>query len=197
MAPTPIGATHRLDFQVSVPGAKPHHFRIYCNAQSSIADPSGFDVLDVIGHGFTGATDAVEQVYTIIKPLYATTVTIGGIVLEQYAGGAWAFKANVGSSGPGTNTGAYQIAQQMTYVFRTTGNKKAKLVLMETSFPYIGHTVDLAGTGVDVLVAQEFLNTAHGHVGSWAESRGAGPMAGFVSITLDSNDKIRRERGVS
>ena len=197
LGPTPITATHRLELHVNVPGARDHLLRYYVNAVPS-GDPDGFN-FTAFGGGARSMSDAVGDILAILRPMWRNDVQIGNFVLQQYSAGAWLPVSSDTANGNGTSSNPTQATQQLTYSLRDSAGRPMRSILLETGFPaLIGKFLTMTALGGPWgAYGDSLVDHSVNHLGFFIRSRGGNFTGSVISAVLDSNDKLRRERGDS
>lgn len=194
--PSPIIASHRLEFTVSG-GTRPHKVRYFCDAVSS-SDPDGFDFL-IKGGGSVGMSAAITSLLAKLSPVWKTTQSIGNFILYQHLSGAYVPVAYDAASSPGSDTNPILVAAQLTLVMRGTSPRELikHIILESPETYYVGRFTDytLLPTAIKNYTA-DLLNTSAGHAGSWVRSRSGNFVSSFLAGTYCANKRIRRDAGV-
>lgn len=198
----PLTAEWRITFSISVAGLI-HKLRVYCAADVSILAASGYFVEDRTGIADIDAGDAAQAFWTSLRPLFKTTVSAPGWLLEHRVGSLWNPATSGTTTGAGTDTGSIFAASQMTVSLRTTDFNRVRIIVLESDLfdqgqKFYGYA-DLHAiapalaegiAGVDAIASGYF---------QWARSRNkklVNEGAPIVSTVFDLNDKVRRSRNV-
>lgn len=157
------------------------------------------------------ATDANDQVWTDALNDFVTTIswmfgggaTFADAILEHQTGGIYTTLATATPSFVSHVSGTPSLGWQTTWVFRDLLNKQVKLEFLEGYLQTLTHVgaVGAFGAGAPLSFLTEFLPThtlTHAPY-VWMVSRGNQYLntAPFVGLTVSTNKRIRRRRGLT
>jgi len=201
MPPTPISASGRVETRVLVAGLPAHKLRWWVNVSAFLSDPSVSQINDRTGTPIYSLNDVGLILLADLQPLYNVAVTISEFTLFQYVSGVFVPRStSSGASGSGTSSATTQVAEAATIEVRLESTKRAKFFVPETIFPNQGHYLTLPFTigGVSSLsdYAADLVNSSPSASGDFVVGRDGTPPASFISVTLDQNDRYRRDRGL-
>lgn len=194
MAPNPIACSHRISVPVVVAGLT-HMQRWFVKA---VAAGASWDLEHQLSANQSWKDDA-EHLLALVMANFHTSVAVGQLVLEEYAFGAYfPLEFYTPTADAGTNSGATQVASQVTWTFRDTLLRKAKLVWLESYMPQPSHVTSPGVFGapqapfIDDILSPSGDNDA----GFWLRSRSEVFLSTYVAMTSCENDKVRRARGL-
>jgi len=187
------GLLHRaVKYCLPVPGGVPGAF--------SLIDRTGGSVL--LSEAATGFADAFGF---LIGKGGAVNITFEQLVtLTQWQ----VLDSFIQTPQQGPTLANNSLGQQTTAVLRDTAAHEVKVVCLEGAAAYVGHTNTNLGLGVNV---QGFVDAHIGNISDdgaatgiypykWEVSRSAKYIAEFsavVGVTLSTNRKVRRRRGLA
>jgi hypothetical protein len=197
---TPLVSSRRITLTYVVLGLSHKHRHYAVNA-----DSGGIrQVLHRDGTTVISWTDAAQALWDAIRQVLDNTVPAATALLEDRSGTLWLPTASATLSNAGQVSGVVNIASQITTVLRDTTFKKIRSIVLEHDEGYVGHsatghTISSAVTsmvsaldGTVVSPAETPFNWIVGRSENYILSSGA-----VAGVTLDSNDRIRRSRGVA
>lgn len=201
--PSPLTATHRLEFQYTVDGVL-HKSHAYCHAiPSTLSDPTGFDLERRVPLTPIGAAAAIDAFWTNLNNIMASAQTSFGVTVLQVRAGT-VFNPIAFRNTPVTpsQTGTYVKAAQVTVTFRGEDFSHLRVDILESLLIPGQHVAAIPTTGMEGgwMAGYDPLRAVAADPYNWQMSRnqqfisGAG---GFVALTTDLNDKIRRRRGIA
>jgi hypothetical protein len=196
----PLLATNRITVAYTCSGLQ-HKQRAYCIRGF---DTGGGEPQVTFRDGSTGLPwDAAAQgIWNATRAMMATSVAAATAIFEELVGLAWVPLAGVTLTGIGLAGGTPQPAQQASLVLRDTAFKFIRVILLETTQFYVGHSPTGLTLGADAAAWVNDYNGAETLAGEpfqWQVSRGkryilaSGAVAG---VTYDLNDKLKRARGL-
>jgi hypothetical protein len=174
---------------------------MYLLAQAS-GDASGFDAIARSGFSNQGVTDLMTNWWVRMQGLYKPTDTVfGNALLEgQFLGSYVPLYAESNTVVP-TGSAVREKAAGTTYFMKSTDNIKMPVALYEMSMgipnKYIAYgSIDTVNQGI-----LDGLANAGGTAGpfdpwAWRVSRNATYCARWLSLITDTNEKLRRRRGI-
>jgi hypothetical protein len=143
-------------------------------------------------------TDAAARWVAQFGNILAAASTGMGVLLERFSGGVWLPVAAVSESLAGD--GALTPCSQITMTLRDSAFEKVKVVVMDTNeaAPQKLSTPTSGNGGFDAWIAEYIGSVDDSSAYNWLKSRGdrfllANP---FVSVAVDLNDRVRRDRGL-
>jgi hypothetical protein len=195
MAPVPWNTTHRLDIYYVVDGLT-HVIQLPVDAL-----PAGASYeLTCKTIAAQDVGDCVDQFILKAKTLFKTTSAFTGYKLFQHVSGTifddvFDDSRNVA----GTSSLAYQKAGQITITYRDIARHFARTLLLETVYPPFLHLpYPTTDANLDAFIA-DFLPAAAGALSMYefVWSRGDNAYRNVVFVTIGTNRKIRRKRGLA
>lgn len=197
---TPLSATHRMTIAYQVK-SRTHKLRMYVKLGAPIAGVQQFIQRD--GVTLTPFPTAAQEVWDIIRSLLEAATPAASALLEVASGPLpiWLPVDTATLTGVGTHSGAANIASQATWVVRDSAFNKVKVLVMEHCEGYLGHSNTGLGvsTPLDSVTTNLFTSGAPADSSYfWQVGRSnlylltTGTVAG---LTLDLNDKLKRDRG--
>lgn len=194
-----LSAGYRLTFLYTVQG-KQHKQQNYLECVAS-SDPSGFDA--VVRTGFTnpGVSTVVDPLFDKIKGYYPSTgVSFDGAVLYKRSGAIFVFQAAIATTKTPAG-GTFEVANQVALDNKDTLNRALPVYFYEGEFGTalkIKAYGDLGG--VPAALVNAFTNAGGTAVAvdpyAWKVSQDGALAGRFVSFVVDTNEKLRRIRGV-
>lgn len=193
MTPTPISASHQIDFHYKTNGLA-HVLQLRCHAT-----PSGgsYDLASYTGTNLPWTVN-VDNFVTVLKPLFkASQDNIEKAVLQEYDGGTYNPLEEYSIGVDGTGTSGRVVAGQFTLMYRDAAFKRLKIVLMEPALGDVPIHQGYGGIGGALLAfVDDTKNVSSGHAGAWIRSRIDSHINQFIDITGSLNKKTRRRRGL-
>lgn len=195
----PLIATYRITFSYTVLGLL-HKFRAYCKPVAVGVQPWVLRDRNGAATALNWANIAFDAWRDYFANQYPPSVTGAAAVLENFQSPLWVpldftTIAQAGGSGDAINP-----TQQSTWVIRDTAFKKIRVIWLETTAPFLGHSANGLGLYVEstpVTHAYDGTVTVDQAPFQWQVSRGdryvlaAGSVAG---LTYDQNRKLKRAR---
>lgn len=200
MAPTPLTAPYRLTLQYTV-GLLVHKARYYLRCVTS-ADPMGFDTVARPGFTNVGVSTIGARIWGAIAPFYdPAATTFDSEVLEANVAGAWVYVASQAAAVAPSGSGAYAPASMVTFSGKDTSNKNMPVFFYEQFFGgFIKANSYGALSANNKVIANRFFNAGGTAVNAdpaaWRVSRGSFYSQRFLALVADSNEKLRRIRGI-
>jgi len=198
--PTPITAPFRLNFQYRI-DTLDHRCQFYLRTSPS-ADSTGYDTVPRAGFAAVGVSAAVDGFFTTIAPLYKSTdTTFLGALLEELVSGAWVYRAYHATAVTPTGSAVYQKAMQLCESGRDTNNKPMPVYLYEQHVGDPSKDTAFGALGANYAALVEALFNPGGTAVSanpvaWRVSRGNVYSQRWLAQVTDSNEKLRRRRGI-
>lgn len=198
--PTPILATHKAVFKYTV-GALQHKAQMYCNAIASL-DPSGYDLVGRPGSTNVGFSTVVDPFYTAIAPFFTLAdVTFDQAELWQRVGSTYVFVDAETTAVTPTLGGFFQPATGFDVVGKVTSNSTEHFYIYEGPFGIAAKITSYGGASANVKALINYLfNVAGGGFAydaySWRVSRGGFYAHRWLAGVIDTNEKLRRMRGI-
>jgi hypothetical protein len=193
----PLIATDRIRMRYIIDGLS-HDMRHYVHVQ----DSAGVDSTLAHRGGGSGVlwTDDVQFLWDVWRSIFHSGTTSADVLLEHKDGDVWNPIAGYTATGAGSQS-VYNKAQQTTIVLRDQFFNKLRIVGLESNQGYAGHDVDGSGltTALSNIVLAYTTSTDTNAMYNWIRSRSdilVANTGGAVGVTLDSNNKIRRARGL-
>lgn len=199
---TPLVATHRVNIAYAVPGARPHQLRMLCSAVPDALDLSGYSVLGR-APGNIGFHLAMAYLMPLLKLVLTHDTSITDPVLEKYVSGAYVPVTTDASGGAGTPVTTAQVTNQTSISLRSTvGTERLRIQLMEpasTQSANLGRYEAVSTIPFADMKnwAGAFTDTASAvSAWQWVQNRGANYISSFIALVFDTNDRLRRDRGL-
>jgi len=201
MPPTPLSAPYRLTFQYTV-GSLTHKQRLYLRCSPS-ADASGFDTIARSGYGNVGVSLLENRWATRNAPFYDTSdTTFDSWLLEANVSGAFIFVAGGAFTASPTGTGTYAPAGGVVFSGRDTANKPFNVNQYETFFPGFLRIASYSALSANNQALANYWFNAGGSSDdydavAWRVSRGSFYSQRWIALVADSNQHLRRLRGIA
>jgi len=198
--PTPVTATHLAVANYTVDSFA-HKLQMYCNANPS-GDPSGFDLIGRPGVGNPGFSTVVDPLFGVLAPFYQASVTLfSGIELFEKIGANYVPVANVLTTVAATGTQTYSKAYVFDVVGKSPATRNMHTYLAEGAFGQSFKFTSLVGQPSSIIALINFFYRVSGTMlitdaANWRLSRGAVNTVRWVSGVNDTNEKLRRLRGI-
>jgi hypothetical protein len=196
---TPLTALFRITLTYVVAGLS-HKVRAYVRPVAVGAQPWVLNDRTNTPMIITWRDVALGWWLHIFAPVMTSSVPGASAVLEQFVAGLWQPIDFYSVVQVGLDPAPPTLAEEATYVIRDTAFKKIRVILLETTQGYLGHSNTGMGVTGSFDVVTPYLNGATPVATSpwnWQVSRGnryflaAGAIAG---LTLDQNRKLKRAR---
>lgn len=201
MAPTALTAPYRLTFRYTVGGlVHKTHYYLRCVASG---DPMGFDTIARPGFANAGVSTLDFGIWTNQKTFYnPAESTFNDMVLEANVGGAWVYVAAQVATVVPTGSGTYAPAGMETWSGKDTANKNFPVYWYEKPFPgFVKVSSYAAMSAANKAIANAYFNAGGTAVSAdpaaWRVSRGSFYSQRFLALITDSNQKLRRIRGIA
>lgn len=198
---TPLSALWRAVFKYTVSGIQ-HVTRFYCDAAPG-AGASGYDITMRSGAPNVDFTTVEVAFWTDIRNFYTASypVTFDQSTLEQRIGISWfPVYAQVASTVP-SGSGPSILGTGVIVSLRDTTFKPMKVYIQESS-KIVPEKTTLP-TGWDANWDAFLLSlttpgaTPGDHLWDWIVGRSGNYVGSFVSAVSDTNDELRRARGLA
>lgn len=198
--PTPISASHRLTFLYTVNSIQ-HKQQNYCDAVAS-GDPTGWSVRGRDLVTLEGISNIQTSFFLKIAPFYDPADTsFDGWKLEVYFGGAYLFAAAGVTTTVPTGGGLSNAAMGWDMSGKSTDSKNMHAYLYEGNFRFPTKISGYSSLNTaEKAVVDFFWDTQN--TGSadkayfWRMSRGATYSGRWLAAIWDTNEKLRRLRGI-
>lgn len=198
--PTPISASHRLTFLYTVNSFQ-HKNQNYCDAVAS-ADPTGWSLRTRDGITLEGISNIQTAFFIRIAPFYDPADTsFDGWLLEVYFGGAYYFVAAGATTTVPTGGGLSNAAMGWDTTGKSSSQKTMHNYLYEGNFRFpnkvSGYTA--LNAAEKAVIDWSFDTQATGNAAlayAWRMSRGATFAVRWLAAVWDTNEKLRRLRGI-
>jgi len=197
---TPLVASYRIQFPYRSQG-RPHSIRTYCR----IATLEGVHPLIQVRTGDVGIdwTDAADQFFTRLANVLPAGSTFGTALLQQLVGIVWNPVDSTGAPGS-TFSGTAYPATELTAVLRDSTFKKIRVNVLDINAPAPFHSPSEVGVPTTV---GHFLDTYNPSASdfdatldayNWQVGRSNNFLASnpFAGVTIDLNDRMRRDAGL-
>jgi len=193
MAPTPNVNTHLLQIKYVISGMT-HKLQFHC--QATEAD-GFFYLIDPLGGENTLWTYWLGQVTTALEGALPVGTTSAGASLFEWVDGQLVLRdSSTWTCTPGAAT--VILANGMVATWRDVDNKLVRITLLETGFggpvKYTNAGDIPAGGMHDFIEAMD--NHDAGEIGRYWLSRAGNHAHAFISCISDTNEKLRRIRGL-
>jgi hypothetical protein len=180
-----------------------HKSQNWCNAAPS-GDVTGFNITARPGFTAVGMSAIVDRFHTILAPL-ADSVKCAPALAILYDFSAPSFPFPIATYAPTVSysgSGSVNFAYGWTIFVRDTSFEKAPFPLFELLFglqSFKNNVYSSLATAIKPVV--NYLTNAGGTAAAadayaWRQSRSARYMTNYVSGTWDTNEKLRRKRGI-
>lgn len=197
--PTPITATHKVIWHYTVDNLA-HKQQMYCEAIPS-ADPSGFSLAVQSGTP-QGFSTVVDPYFTLLAPFFEAAVTgFSSAELWVRVGTIYSFLVSVTTTVAPSGTAAYNKAMGFDIVGKDADNKNLHAYIYEGAFGFSDKWVSLAGQPAGVVsLVNALLNATSTPAATapwfWRQSRGGIYGKRWLAGVIDTNEKLRRIRGI-
>jgi len=196
MAPQPYLVNGRLTLQITV-AALTHKMRVPCRIVLPATAPTSLVLFPSGGAPSVPTTTAAASWWNTIFPFYHSDVTGTNWLLEQNFGGSFIPVDSGTLAIPGNNPAFNQSASSITYTFKTTGNHKLKILLMESVIQPFHHvSLPTGNVSEDALINFVAENTGAPNGNAWMTSRGGEQISRFTTATGSLNKRFKRIRHV-
>jgi hypothetical protein len=200
MGPTPITATHLAVAHYTV-GALAHKIQMYCDAVGS-TDPSGFDLIGRASLGNVGFSTLADPLFTVLAPFFtAVDVVFQDLQLFVRVGTTYIPLYTQATTVTPSLGGFFQPATGFDVVGKDKNNRNFHFYIYEGPFGIATKIVSYAGASANVKGLIDYLF----HVGNtavatdaynWRRSRGDKESDRWLAGVIDTNEKLRRLRGI-
>lgn len=200
MAPTPLTANWRVTFKYTVDNFT-HKAQYYLETSLS-ADPSGFNTLPRPGFAPVGVSTLGDRFFGVIAPFYAPAdTTFDSWELWGRSGTVFVFLSAGAISSIPTGTVAYQKANGYCVAGKDDDNKNMPHYMYEGAFGTALKVRSVAGL---VSAARLYVNyhfnpdvvATDTDAYAWSESRGGALADRWLAAIVDTNESLRRKRGI-
>lgn len=199
--PTPITAPFRLGFLYTVDNLQ-HRCNFYLNTTAS-GDPTGKNTVARPGFVGVGLSAAISRFFTRMAPFYdPADTTFNGALLEANTAGGWLFTAFGATTVVPTGGGAYQKAQGLCYSGKDLNNRNLPTYLYEVTSTEILKVSSFTALSAASQAMTDSLFNVSGAADAndpvaWRFSRGLFYSQRWLALVADSNQKLRRIRGIA
>jgi hypothetical protein len=198
--PTPITVSWRLTFKYTVRGFQ-HRAQHFLDVVTS-ADPSGYDAIGRVTLGNQGVSSLEGRFFTMIAPFYqASTCSFDGYLLEELVSGSWVYRfsdvASVAPSGSTIAQLAFGYGMFGKYEDNTRDNRYIYEVPLTAPNRY---TAFGSLAAADQALVDYYFNVSGSpnseDAWNWEMSRGSSRPQRWISVVIDTNEKLRRLRRI-
>lgn len=200
MAPSPTVATDRLVFRYSITGVH-HRQTCYFLAQANPADPSGQDAVLRGGAGVRGVSTLCDPFFNAIKASFTPATSFDGMTLEQSLAGSWIPVYTQPTLVVGTAAGGDETANGVDIVGKDLAHRTIHAYLYEGVFGFANKFTSYAAMSA----TQKALVDYYFNVGGaapfdsawfWRRAKTSSYAQSWLSYVIDTNEKLRRIRGI-
>lgn len=198
--PTPIFATHKMVFKYTVAGMQ-HKAQMYCDAVAS-ADPMGYDLVGRPAVGNVGVSTVIDPFFTAVANLFTLADTTFDVAeLWKRVGTTYVFLASAVPTVSPALGGFYQPATGFDVVGKASSNSTFHFYVYEGPFGIATKITSYAGASANVKLLINYLFNAAGTATAvmawnWRVSRGGFFAGRWLAGVIDTNEKLRRMRGI-
>jgi hypothetical protein len=200
MPPGPLTPTFRLVFNYTVSNLA-HKAQLYCDCVAS-GDVSGFDVHQRASLGDAAVSDVSDALWGYMAPFFKSTDTqFGSVIVQERTGTIWNFVGSYSTAVTPSGSTAFAPAFGFVVSMKSVGNQNMPFSMYEGPFGSPSKTISfgaLSGAAQDLIDA--LTNTNGGAVSgdpyNWRLSRSGGYAGRWIAEIVDTNEKLRRIRGI-
>jgi hypothetical protein len=189
---TPIAATHRIDFEYTT-GTLLHKVQLRCTA---ILVAGVYHLVNQSGSTIVALT-AANYAGTKIATILPSTCAWGAYTLYQYVSGVYNPLESAAMTVTPSALTDTEPTGQWTLKMRDISFAPVNFVILGAAYAAPQHANPNAIGGVTLALAQDLINAADGHIGSWLQGRAGLPMHSFGLYTVSLNRKSRRRLGLA
>lgn len=200
MGPSPITVSHRLVYRYTV-GTFPHRHVEFVNLTPT-GDPTGFSTIPVNGGASQGCSLLADALFGVLDVWYnSTTVTFDAMDIEERSGDTWIPITSVVPTAVPTSSTAYTTAFGVDISGKNENNHSIHAYFYEMSIAKSFKYVAYSSMSADYKELVDFFYNVGGSTPAtsayyWAVSRDEYWRNRFLSVVGDSNEKLRRMRGI-
>jgi hypothetical protein len=200
MPPVPITAPNLLVARYTVAGES-HKAQMYCEAIVS-GDPTGYDLIGRLSLGNVGLSTVADPFFTAIANLFtAADCSFQGVELWERVGGSYVFQAAQVTTVTPALGGYYQPASGFDVCGKAEDNSNFHFYIYEGPFGVSTKIRSYAAASANVKTLIDYLFNvgsapAATDAWNWRLSRGHWRPSRWLSGVIDSNEKLRRMRGI-
>jgi hypothetical protein len=199
MPPTPLTATYRMAFKYTVSGFQ-HKCQMFLDCVAGAGTPP-YDTVPRAGGAAAAVSTLVDAFFNKIKTYYKSADTsFQGADLEHRVGTEWQWVATITTSVTPTGSVAFQPANGDCFMGKDTDNKRLPAFIYEGDFGSPTKLVSLPTPGsdnrnmVDYFFGTGVIADTDAYI--WRMSRNKKYAGHWLSIVVDSNEKLRRFRHI-
>lgn len=193
MAPTPNVNTHRLSLTYVI-ALMTHKIQFWVNA----FETGGVFYLRAFNGSSPDFADAVSEFSNKLFPVFPASTAGGAATLYERVEGAFVPVATTSFSGTPDAAHTTTPATQAYLTFVDTQQVKSHIVISEPGFTVPYKTLAggaMPSTNFDAFL-DDVLDVSDGHIGDIIASLAGNPLGVFKSVVGDTNEKLRRMRGL-
>lgn len=198
--PTPLLADFRLVMLYTANGLQ-HHQNNYVEAVPS-SDPAGYDISGRLGLGNPGLSTIPDHIFGPMAPFYPSSgSSFDGFRLDQRVSGAWVPVATATTTITPTGSSNYQPAVGIAFTGKSELNQNMPVYLYEGGFGQDTKFSSYAALSASMKALLDVF-WAVGRAGVindlWnvRTSRNLSREKRWLAVVIDSNEKLRRKRGI-
>lgn len=198
--PTPITSPYLVRFLYTVDHLQ-HKANFYCDLVPS-GDSSGYNTVPRGGFSAVGISVACDQFFDLLAPFYDDAdTTFDGFTIWQRVGTTYDFLSSGSTSVAGSATGAYEKANALCVAGRDIQNQFLPFYIYEGRFgvAFKGNSAGSLGSSVRALAGGIYNiddDALDEEPWAWSHSRDQWFRKRWLSVVVDTNEKLRRERGL-
>lgn len=200
MPPTPITADYKLQMVYSVDSLQ-HKQQNYCDVVAS-ADPSGWDLVHAFGGTNVGLQTAVDLFFTRIAPFYNTAwSSFDGWVLLGRTGTEFEYVDSGVTTVAPSGSNAMEKANGVCISGKDYHRENMPFYLYEGAFGSANKYTAVGALGASARALVNYVFNPDGTAAAaaayyWRISRGKFPTKRWLAWITDTNEKLRRVRGI-
>jgi len=198
--PNPVIPTHRIQMELVTEGFV-HKIRSFLGLTAS-GDVTGYNTVARAGFSPVGVSVAIDAYWTVLAPIYNSVNTAFGVThVQQFVGGSWIDLSIYNTVVAPTSSGGAAIAWGLVYSMKDTLNRRGPVELLETDTATALKRITRASLGTPLRNILDFYmgtgSTIPNESGyCWRQSRSGVYFSTFLSVVSDTNEKMRRKRGL-
>jgi len=192
--PTPIVANGQIDIHYTVSS-----FEHVCQLRCDIDNPTGSAPFNLVNLDLSTNvwTDFVDRFVLKVKAIYHTSATLDQAILQYWNGSIYVQLDTYSLGVSGTSSTQSTLGGEATFTFKDTTNHNMKIVLLESiNFGNV-HQGYSALAAVNKAIVDDALDHTGNDFGSAYRSRDAAFARRFIFLTVGTNKKLLRARGLA
>jgi hypothetical protein len=198
--PTPITSPFQVRMLYTIDGLQ-HHCNFYCDLTLS-GDVTGYDTVPNLAFSSVGVSEAIDGFFTLLAPFYDDAdTTFDGATIWERVDNTYEYRSSGTTSVAGTATGAYEKANGLCVAGRDIKNQFLPTYIYEGRFgvAFKGNSPGSLGSSVRALAGGIYdidNDATDDEPFAWSHSRDQWRRKRWLSVVVDTNEKLRRIRGL-